>query len=324
MKIGNIELNSRVILGPMAGVTSLPYREFMKEFGVGLSYSEMISDCGISYKNKKTERYCETSKIDRPVGLQIFGSDLRMALNAIEWLEKNEEYDILDLNFGCPVQKVTKTGAGSAWLRRPEEMFEYVRSIVKASSKPVTAKIRLGWDENSINCEHVAHLLDEAGVSMITIHCRTTKQGYSGSARYEEIKGLGERLNAPLCVSGDIFTVEDAKKAMEITKASYVMVARGSLGNPRLITNINRMINGEELLPEPTLNESIEYAKTFSKKMIEYFGERTAIMQLRGLLPYFFKGFPGYKKVRAEISQHLDNSDTLFKMLDSIQNRQHL
>jgi tRNA-dihydrouridine synthase B len=324
MKIGNVDINGQVILGPMAGVTSLAYREFMKPFGVALSYSEMISDCGIFYGNKETLAYAKTSEIDHPVGLQLFGSKKEISVKAVGILEDIAKYDLLDVNLGCPVYKVTKTGAGSAWLRHPEELYDYMRAIVEASHKPVTAKIRLGWDSTSINVEEVASLLEKAGVMMLSVHARTAKQGYSGDADYSKIAALGEKLSIPLCVSGDIFTPEKALEAMKTSGASLVMVARGGLGNPRLITNINHALNGEPLEATPSILEQVDWAEAFAQKLKDYEGEKTAMMQLRGLVPHFFSGFPGYKKIRAEIAMNIKTFDDLELILNGIRNRDRL
>jgi tRNA-dihydrouridine synthase B len=324
MAIGNVEINGPVILGPMAGVTSLAYRDFMKPFGVALSYSEMISDCGIVYGNQLTLHYAKTSEIDHPVGLQIFGSDKEISVKAIGLLEQNAHYEILDLNLGCPVYKVTKTGAGSAWLRNPTGLYEYAKAVVAASHKPVSAKIRLGWDSSSINFKEVANLLSDAGIQLLTIHARTSKQGYTGTADYEILRNFGKSLKIPLCISGDIFTPEGAINAMAITGASYVMVARGGLGNPKLVTNINHLYRGEAVEESSTLLEEVDYAEEFANRLIAQEGERAAILQLRGLLPHFFSGFPGYKKIRAEISMNIQNAEDLSKILSGIRNRERL
>lgn len=323
-KIGDIELNGKVILGPMAGVTTLAYREFMKPFGVALSYSEMISDCGIDYGNSRTLTYLATSNIDRPVGLQLFGYDKDNLVKAIGYVEEKAEYEILDINLGCPVHKVTKTGAGSAWLKNPPALYEMMRAVVSASHKPVTAKVRLGWDEEHITIFEVVEALEEAGVSMITVHARTTSQLYEGEPNYELIRDLRGKMNIPLCVSGNIFKPEDALKAMEITGADYVMVARGGLGNPRLVTNINLALEGKELLPQPTVLEQCDWAEDFSMRLIEQCGERQALMMLRGLAPHFFKGFPGYKKVRANISMSINTKEDLVKIFAGIRKRNSL
>lgn len=323
-KIRDIPIDGRVILGPMAGVSTLAYREFMKPFGVALSYSEMISDCGLIYGNRLTRQYFATSKNDRPVGLQLFGFDVLNSLRAIDILEKEADYDILDINLGCPVNKVVKTGAGSAWLKRPEELYSYMRSIVIRSSKPVTAKIRLGWDSDSVNFKSISQLLVDAGVSMITIHARTAKQQYEGHADYELLRGFGATLPIPLCVSGDIYTVQDALKALDVTKASGVMVARGGVGNPLLVENINKALRDEPY--ETSLNavKQAGFALEFAKKLVAQCGERTAIMQLRGLVPKFFSGFPGYKKIRMEIAENISSFSDLEKILSGIMRRERL
>jgi nifR3 family TIM-barrel protein len=324
VQIGGISLRGNVVLGPMAGVTTLAYREFMKPFGVALSFSEMISDCGLDYGNKKTKEYFRTSLIDRPVGLQLFGFKAENTLKAIEVLEENADYDLLDINLGCPVYKVVKTGAGSAWLKDPKALYLYMRAVCEKSHKPVTAKIRLGWDSPSINVLEVSSLLEKAGVQMLTVHARTSRQGYAGQADFSKIAGLGKKLSIPLCVSGDILTPEKAIGAMKEADASLVMVARGGLGNPRLVTNIQNLLDEKELLPFPTVLEQAEWAEEFSKKLIENEGARVAVMQLRGLIPHFFSGFPGYKKIRGEISLNIKTYEDLMAILEGIKNRERL
>jgi nifR3 family TIM-barrel protein len=324
MKIGEVEIKGPVVLGPMAGVTTLPYRQFMRPFGVALAFTEMVSDCGIVYGNKETFRYADTAPDDHPLGLQIFGSSAATSLKAIEILEQKYTYEILDLNMGCPVYKVTKTGAGSAWLKRPEEMYAYARLIVQNSHKPVTAKIRLGWDENSINVDETTKLLEQAGIQAITVHCRTTKQGYAGLADYAQIRDLGKRLSVPLIVSGDIFTPQKAKESLQITSGSMVMVARGGLGNPRLVSSIDQYFKDGTVLPNLTIQEEVTYARDFASRLVSYEGERVAMLQLRGLIPHFFSGFPGYKKIRMEISQYIQSWDDLQKIFDGIEERNSL
>jgi nifR3 family TIM-barrel protein len=324
MRIGDVEISGPVVLAPMAGVTTLAYREFMKPFGAALSYSEMISDCGLSYGNAKTMGYIKTSKLDRPVGLQLFGSDIAHTKKAIKILEENADYDILDFNLGCPVYKVVKTGAGSAWLRKPQELYEYMREAVRASHKPVTAKIRLGWDENSINVYEVASLLEEAGVSALFVHARTSRQGYSGQADFSKMKDMKSHISIPFGVSGDIYSPEDAKKAMDTTGASFVMVARGGVGHPNLVRDINSYLKDGTKGPTPTLMDEVGWAEDFSERLISYEGERTAVAELRGLLPHFFSGFPGYKRIRVAISSNIKTADDVRNILRSIKEREHL
>lgn len=323
-KIGNIDVQGHVVLGPMAGYTTLAYRKFMKPFGVGLSYSEMISDCGISYKNKRTYEYLATDESERPVGLQLFGFDIENSRKAIQIMDEIAHFDILDLNFGCPVTKVTKTGAGSSWLRNPGKLELYTKEICDISKHPVTAKIRLGWDENSINVFEVVERLERAGVAGITIHCRTRAQGYSGKADYHAISGLKEKMQVPLIVSGDIFTPEDAKNAIDLTHADGVMVARGGVGNPYLVTQINHYLDNGELLPSPSILQQTDYAETFSNMLIEQFGEEIAVRELRGILPKFFSGFSGYKKLRVGIATSLNTKEDVMKILNGVRRKEAL
>lgn len=324
MKLAGVEISNKILLGPMAGVTTLAYREFMKPFGVGLSFSEMVSDCGIRYGNEKTLEYLKSSKLDTPYAIQLFGFSLENTIPAIKKIEEVAHYDFLDLNFGCPVEKVVKTGAGSKWLKDVAGLENYVREIVKASSKPVTAKIRLGWDEKSINVYEVSEALERAGVVLVSIHCRTREQFYSGKARYEEISEMRNHIKIPYAVSGDIFTPEDAKRALDITHADFVMVARGGLGHPYLLTQINQYLTNGVLLSSPGMEKQIEYAKEFAYALIKEKGEYIGVRELRGLLPHFFSSFPGYKRVRMQLATSLDSVLSLEKIFKGIEEREKI
>lgn len=308
IKIGDLLLDGNVILGPMAGVTTLAYREFMKPFGVALSYSEMISDCGIAYGNQRTFDYLKTGDGDRPVGLQLFGFDIKNTAKAIEIVQNSASFDVLDINLGCPVHKVTKTGAGSSWLRNVLALKEYMGEVCRISQKPVTAKIRLGWDDRSINVFEVSKTLEEVGVKAIAIHCRTKEQGYAGKANYEAIRGLKETLSIPLIVSGDIFSLDDAIQAVDITHADGVMVARGGVGNPRLVEQIDHYFKTGERLPDAGVMDQLKYARAYAASLIKEKGEDVAIKELRGILPHFFSGFPGYKKFRLSFTVDMGNA----------------
>jgi tRNA-dihydrouridine synthase B len=318
-KIGNIEIESRVVLGPMAGVTSEAYRKFLKPFGVGLSFTEMVSDCGLFYGNKNTFSYLPTKDSDRPVGIQLFGSKIENAQKAIEIIQKADiSYDFIDLNFGCPVPKVTKTGSGSSWLRKPQKLEDYVKQIVAFSHKPVTAKIRLGWSTQSVNFVEVVDILERSGVSAITIHARTTEQMYAGKADWHALVGLKEKMKVPLIISGDIFSVDDAISALEITKADAVMVARGAMGKPCLIKQIDTYLRTGVRLPDATLLEQIIYLREYSNLLIEEKGEKQAMMILRGIAPRFFNGYPGMKQLKNALSTNLNTKADLDDVLSQI------
>lgn len=318
-KIADVDIPSRVVLGPMAGITSQAYRLFVKPFGIGLSFTEMVSDCGLFYKNQNTLTYLPTSETDHPVGIQLFGSKIENALEALEIIQNaNIPYDFIDLNFGCPVVKVTKTGAGSSWLKKPQKLQEYVSSVVAFSKRPVTAKIRLGWDDKSINFVDIVERLEKAGVSAITIHARTSEQMYAGKANWNILVGLKAKMKVPLIISGDIFTLDDAIQVLEVTKADAVMVARGAVGNPHLIKQIDTYLNTGVRLPDATLIEQIEHLRRYINLLIEEKGERQAIMILRGIAPKFFNRFPGMKTIKNEIATTVETKADLEAILQRI------
>lgn len=316
-QIASFKFNSKVVLAPMAGVTCLAYREFMKPFGVAYSVTEMVSDAGISYHNKKTIEYLKSSKKDRPYAIQLFGHDFNITKKAIDIIndELKIKYDFLDINLGCPVRKVFKTGSGSALLQDLDYLYKYICSVVNYSKKPVTCKIRLGVDENHINVFDVVKVLEKAGVSAIAIHARTTKQLYSGKPNFNLIKDLGLTMNIPLIISGDIFTLDDAINALNITKASAVMVARGGIGNPYLITQINEYFNKGKKLENVTINKSKKYCKKLAKMIIKEKGEKTGISMLKGIAPRFFTKYTNAKKIRSEIAQNIKNYKDLKNIL---------
>lgn len=318
-KIGNVEISGKVILAPMAGVTSLAYRNFMKPFGVALTVTEMVSDCGLIYENKKTLDYIKTSELEKPVSIQLFGNDAETIIKAMEIVEKeNPNFDIFDINLGCPVPKVTKAGSGSALLKNPAKLKEMFTKICKATTKPVTAKIRLGWSDNSINFLENIQSLEEAGVKAIGIHARTTAQLYSGKPRYELLKNLRKKMSIPLFVSGDIYSLDDAINALEITGADAVMVARGGVGNPQLVKQIDQYYKTGEKFPNSSLEENIEYLKQFTDLLIEEKGEYRAMSLLRGIAPKFLDGFPGMKPYKNMLAQSLTTRESLYRILEEV------
>lgn len=323
-KIGDIKIKNHVVLGPMAGITFLSYRRFMKPFGVGLSVTEMVSDCGLIYNNEATLDYIKTSNDDHPVAIQLFGSDEDKICQAIDIvIAHNPNFEFIDINLGCPVNKVTKTGAGSAMLKDTARLETFMRAIVEYSPKPVTAKIRLGWDDNSINVLENVKALERAGVKAIAIHARTAKQMYGGKANYEAIKDLGANMSIPLIISGDIFSLDDAIKAMDITKATAAMVARGAVGNPTLVSQINQYIENKEIIENVSLENNIKYLLKFTDMIIEEKGEYKAMMIMRGLAPRFFNNYPNTKKIKATLTENLTTKASLYKFLDDFNEFKH-
>jgi tRNA-dihydrouridine synthase B len=316
-KIGNLEINGKVLLAPMAGYTSTGYRKFMKKFGVDICVTEMVSDMGLIYGNKETFTYLEASEDEYPLGVQLFGSDPKnIAKAALICINTMKKISFFDINAGCPVYKVTKGGAGSSLLKNPDTLADIVREIKKVTDIPVTVKIRLGWDHNKINFLEVIHKLEEAGVSAIGIHARTTKELYTGLPHYDLIKDLRLQMKVPLIVSGNIFTLEDAINALDITKADAVMVARGGVGNPFLITQIKHYYETGEKLPNPSLEEQKEYCLELARYLIEEKGEDKGMRIFRSMAPRFFTGYPNSKELRSKLVQTLTTYQDLIKILD--------
>lgn len=319
-KIGNVEINGKVVLAPMAGVTSLGYRNFMKPFGVALTVTEMVSDCGLIYDNQKTIDYLKSTEQERPIAIQLFGSSAETICEAMDVvLKHNPNIDIFDINLGCPAPKVTKTGAGSSLLRDPKKLEEMFTQICKHSPIPVTAKIRLGWNEDEINFRENVKALENAGVAAIGIHARTTRQGYAGKPRWELLKDFRNEMSVPLIVSGDIYTLKDAIKALECTKADAVMVARGGVGNPILVKQICSYFKDGTIVESSSLEESIQYIRDLAEMLIEEKGEYTAMMVLRGIAPKFLNSYPDTKKAKNKLASALTTRESLERILNEIQ-----
>lgn len=319
-KIGNVEINGKVVLAPMAGFTSLGYRNFMKPFGVALTVTEMVSDCGLIYDNKKTLEYIKTTELERPVAIQLFGSSAETICKAIDVvLENNHSVDMLDINLGCPAPKVTKTGAGSSLLKDPKKLEEMFKQICEHSPIPVTAKIRLGWDDSTINFKENIKALENAGISAIAIHARTKAQGYAGKPKWNLLKDLRNEMNVPLIISGDIYTLDDAIKALKTTKADAVMVARGGVGNPRLITQINEYFLTGKIIENSSIEENKQYVRDLADKMIAEKGEFSAMLNMRAIAPKFFNAFPNMKKHKNKLASALSTRESLERILNEIQ-----
>lgn len=316
MKFGNIEVKGKVVLAPMAGYTSKGYRDFMIPFGVSFCYTEMVSDMGLIYGNKETFTYIDFPKSSVPIGVQLFGHNPENLSKALEICEGyNQNIDFYDVNMACPVNKVTKTGAGSALLKDPKKCGDIIRALRNKTNKPITAKIRLGWDNKSINFEEVVRELIDAGVSLIAIHARTAKDLYTGKPNFEILRDFRKKMSVPLVISGNIYTVDDALNALEITGADAVMVARGGVGNPTLISNINNAINGDDVI-STSLKEQIEYCKELAQKLIEEKGEVIAMRIFRSMSTKFFLSFPNSKKLRSRLSSQVNTYQDLLDALD--------
>ncbi|MDL2292744.1 tRNA dihydrouridine synthase DusB, partial [Acholeplasma sp. OttesenSCG-928-E16] len=253
LKIKDIILDNNLILAPMAGVSNSPFRLICREMGAGLVVAEMVSDKGLFYNNQKTKDILYINPLEKPVSQQIFGSDLKTMVEAAIYIDKYVDCSIIDINMGCPVPKVAlKNQAGSALMKNPKLVYEIVSSIVKNVSKPVSVKIRSGWDDKSINAVEIAKEIERAGALMITVHARTRAQGYSGKANLEIIKAVKENVNIPVIGNGDITNGYEAKKMLEETGCDGIMIGRGALGNPWIFKEINHFLKTGEILERPT------------------------------------------------------------------------
>ncbi len=302
LKIGNVEIKGKVICAPMAGITNLVYRKIAREYGASLVYTEMISDKALCFQSANTYEMIKLDKKEHPVAIQLFGGEKEYLVKAVKIINETEA-DILDINMGCPVLKVLKSKAGSYWLKDLEDTKDKIEAIVKASTKPVTAKIRLGYDESNINVLETVKMLEKAGVQAICIHARTRSQLYRGKPQLEYIKKAKEIVSIPIIGNGDIKTIDDAIAMLEYTKCDAIMIGRGAIGNPWLFTQINHYLQTKERLKDPTYFEKLELCLRHAKEMCEIEGEKKAIKQMRTLTCYYLKGMPNSISLKNKINK---------------------
>ena len=291
--IKNLKIEGNVVLGPMAGNTNYAYRKIAKEHGCGLVYTEMVSDKGLNFKNHKTRTMINVYEDEHPVSMQIFGSTVEDMVVAAKYIDENSNCDIIDINMGCPVNKVAKKSqAGSALMQYPDLVYEIVKGVVESVKKPVTVKIRSGWDSNHINAVEIAKLIEKAGASAIAIHGRTRAQMYSGNADWKIIKEVKEAVTIPVIGNGDIKNAFDAKRMMDETGCDAVMIARASLGNPWIFREVNAYLTDGTIVERPTDEEIYEVILKHIKYLRELKGDHLAMLEMRGQVAYYLKGLP--------------------------------
>lgn len=315
-QIGSVEISNRVVVAPMAGITNSAFRVTVKEFGAGLVVCEMISDRGIQLRNKKTLEMLFIDETEHPLSIQIFGGNKASLVEAAQFVAENTTADIIDINMGCPVNKIIKAEAGAKWLLDPDKVYEMVHAVSSAIDKPVTVKMRIGWDEQHIFAVENAQAAEAAGAAAIGMHGRTRVQMYEGSADWDVLKQVKQSITIPFMGNGDVKTPEDAKRMLEEVGADAVMIGRAALGNPWMIHRTKQYLETGELLPEPTPREKISTAKLHLERLADLKGEKIASREFRQHAAYYLKGISRAAKVKAAINQ-AEDKQTIFDLLDA-------
>ena len=313
-KIGNITINNRIVMAPMAGISDSAYRLICKEMGAGLVYAEMVSDKAIVYGNKKTIDMLYMREEERPIAQQIFGSDRDSFVKAAKYVMDNMKPDIIDINMGCPVPKVAlRAQAGSALLKDVNKVFDIVKAVVNSVSVPVTVKIRSGWDKDSINAVEVANACEKAGAAAITIHPRTRSQGYSGKADWNIIKLVKENVNIPVIGNGDVKTPEDVKKMLDTTNCDAVMIGRGLIGNPWLIKNSLLYLSGKDMI-DVSSKDRIDMILHHIDLLKEFKSDKVIALEIRNHIAYYLKGVVNSKEFKNKIFK-INDLDEIIRLL---------
>ena len=315
-KIGDIVIPNQVVVAPMAGVTNVAFRMIAREFGAGMVVNEMISDKGIQFRNKKTLGMLLVDPSEHPASIQIFGGSKETLVEAAQFVAENTRTDIIDINMGCPVPKVTKTDAGAKWLLDPDKVYEMVKAVSSSVDRPVTVKMRTGWDEDHILAVENALAAQEAGASALAMHGRTRKQLYSGHADWDLLKKVASNLTEiPFIGNGDVRTPQDAKYMLDEVGADAVMIGRAALGNPWIVKQINTYLETGELIEEPSPEEKIKVAKEHLGRLVELKGEKVGPREFRYQAAYNLKGISRSARVKAALNE-ADTQEEMIKIFD--------
>lgn len=316
LKIGNIQFENPFFLAPLAGITDAPTRKLCASMGAALVYSEMVSGKGLYYKDKKTKRLLHIDSEEKPVAFQVFGSEPEvMAYTAREL----DEWDnvILDINMGCPVPKIVKNGEGSALMKNPDLCYDLIKAMVDNTSKPVTAKMRIGFNDESINCVEVAKAVEAAGASAVAVHGRTREQYYSGKADWSHIAAVKKAVSIPVIGNGDVVDGKTGLRIMEETGCDFVMVGRGALGNPWIFRELVAAWKGEETPEPPTLEEKKAMMIYHFEEMLALKGEYGAVREMRKHVGWYLKGVPGSAALRGKVNC-INEKDELINAIRAI------
>ena len=309
VKIGNITVDSKLALAPMAGVTDLAFRTICRELGAGLTYTEMVSAKALVYQDRKTRSLLVIGEHEHPVAAQIFGSDAACMADAAGKALEISGADFIDINMGCPVGKVVKSGDGSALMKDPDKAMKIIEAVVEATNTPVTIKIRKGWDKGNVNAVEFAKMAEQAGVSAIGVHGRTRTQMYSGKADWDIIREVKKAVNVPVLANGDIFSAEAAAKILKYTSADIAMIARGAMGDPWLFEQAQAVLNGNDVPKHPPIGKRAETALRQFETAAEQKGEKIACLEARKHYSWYLRGVPhsGYFKEKISKAETMDD-----------------
>ncbi|PIQ91038.1 MAG: tRNA dihydrouridine synthase DusB [Candidatus Omnitrophica bacterium CG11_big_fil_rev_8_21_14_0_20_41_12] len=320
LKIGKLKLKSNLILAPMAGITDLPYRLLCRRFGAELAFIEMINCRSVSFKSKRTKQMLSTEAKDKPLGIQILGCEEQYILKSLEVL-RNYKFDILDFNAACPAKKIVRRGEGSGLLREPKKFAKLFKLVVKESWLPVSVKIRLGWDKDSVNAREIAQIAQDCGASALFIHGRTKTQGYSGKVDYDAIREVKKVLEIPLIVSGDVFSGLLAKKMMDETGCDGLAVARGSFGNPWIFKEIKEYLEHGKIVNRPEKNEIAKVMFEHLDACVDFYGERNGIVIFRKFYTWYTKGLRKVRRLRERSSRVKTRAEVVEIITEALGNK---
>ena len=321
LKIGNVTAPNNVVLAPMAGVCNPAFRLIAKEFGCGLVCAEMVSDKAILHGNKRTMEMLYVDEREKPLSLQIFGGDTETLVEAAKFVDQNTNADIIDINMGCPVPKIVKCDAGARWLLDPGKIEKMISEVVRSVSKPVTVKMRIGWDDEHIYAVQNAKAVENGGGSAVSVHGRTRVQMYTGKANWDIIREVKQSVSIPVIGNGDVFSPEDAKRMLEHTGCDGVMIGRAALGNPWMLYRTVKYLTTGELPPEPDAQEKIRIAILHLDRLVSLKGEQVAVKEMRKHMAWYLKGLKGSAKVKdivMESTRRDEMVETLQQFVDSL------